>query len=197
MINRYGVFGSVRLLISLIYTKLAFPKARLIRLPFDIRNRRNIHIGNNFTSGFGCRIEAFPKVKTNEKILILGDNIEVNDYVHIAAGEQITIGNNVLLASKIFISDINHGAYSDEDQDSPLIPPNKRRISTSPVIIEDDVWIGESVCVLPGVTIGKGSIIGSLSVVSKSIPPFSIAVGSPARVIKQFDFESGNWVKIK
>jgi lipopolysaccharide O-acetyltransferase len=64
------------------------------------------------------------------------------------------------------------------------------------VVIGDNVWIGESVCVLPGVSIGEGCIIGALSVVTKSIPAYSIAVGSPARVVKQFDFEQNKWKKI-
>lgn len=53
-----------------------------------------------------------------------------------------------------------------------------------PVTIEDDVWLGARVCILPGVTIGKGSIIGACAVVSKSIPPYSLAVGNPAKVVK-------------
>ena len=61
------------------------------------------------------------------------------------------------------------------------------------VILEDNVWIGDNVTVLPGVTIGKGSIIGSNAVVSKSIPPYSIAVGIPARVIKQWNPENQRW----
>jgi len=64
------------------------------------------------------------------------------------------------------------------------------------VVMEDDVWLGEFVSVLAGVRIGKGSIIGTMSTVSRDIPPYSIAVGSPARVIKQFNFASGMWEKI-
>ncbi|MBL4677498.1 MAG: hypothetical protein JKY70_15040 [Mucilaginibacter sp.] len=66
-------------------------------------------------------------------------------------------------------------------------------MGTKPVIIEDNVWIGETVSVLPGVTIGKGSIIGASAVVTKNIPPYSIAVGNPAKVIKTYNFESNSW----
>lgn len=196
MIRRYGVFGVVRLFISLIYTKIFFSNARLIRLPFDIRNSKNIKIGVGFTTGFGCRIEAYPQVKEQNKILIIGQNVEINDYVHIAAGERITIGDNVLIASKVFISDLNHGSYKGESQDSPLSRPNDRKLSTDPVIIKDNVWIGEGVCIMAGVTIGFGCIIGALSVVTKSIPDYSIALGSPAKVVKQFDFENKEWISI-
>jgi lipopolysaccharide O-acetyltransferase len=198
MLKRYGFLGSLRLLVSLIYTKTFFREARLIRLPFDIRNKKNIKIGKNFTAGFGCRIEAFPLDDISKICINIGENVQINDYVHIGAVGSIIIGNNVLMASKIYISDHNHGSY-DEDQnqnDHPMSIPMERKAICKPVIIEDNVWIGESVCILPGVTIGKGSIIGALSVVPKSIPPFSIAVGSPAKVIKIYDFENNKWIKI-
>ena len=195
MFGKYGLVGSIRLVISYLYTKLRFSKARLIRFPFDIRNRKYIDLGLEMTTGYGCRIEAFPVKPTNEKILIFGNHIEMNDYVHIAAGEKITIGNNVLIASKVFISDINHGQYGNETPDNPETIPNKRKLSTKPVIIEDNVWLGEGVCIMAGITIGKGCIIGASSVVTKNIPPYSIAIGNPARVIKQFDSTLQKWIK--
>ena len=197
MINRYGIIGSFRLLISLIYTRIFYKKARIIRLPFDVRNRKNIDFGIALTTGFGCRIEAFPLEKTSNKIIQFGENIEINDYVHIAAGEKVSIGNNVLIASKVYISDINHGNYKNKNQDSPLVKPNDRKLSTSPVVINDNVWIGEGVCVMPGVTIGFGCIIGALSIVTKNIPDYSIAVGTPAVVIKKYNFDTEEWVSIK
>jgi len=197
MYNRYGLLGLIRLVLSLVYTKITYPKARLIRLPFDIRNKKNVIIGKDFTTGFGCRIEAYPAKKTYDKILIIGKNVEINDYVHIAAGEKVVIGDNVLIASKVFISDINHGSYDGKDCDSPLSLPNSRKLSTNPVLISDNVWIGEGVCVMAGVTVGIGCIIGALSVVTKNIPDYSVAVGSPAKVIKIFDFETSQWIKVK
>ncbi|MCD0473669.1 acetyltransferase [Flavobacterium sp. EDS] len=196
MLRRYGFFGGLRILVSLLYTKIFFRQARLIRLPFDIRNKRNIKIGENFTSGFGCRIEAIPLIDGNDICITIGENVQINDYVHIGAVGSITIGDNVLMASKIYISDHNHGSYDNFVSDHPMSIPMLRKPVCKPVVIEDNVWIGESVCVLPGVTIGKGCIIGALSVVTKDIPSFSIAVGSPAKVIKKYDFEINKWVKI-
>lgn len=198
MLKRYGWIGSLRLLISLIYTKLFFKKSRLIRLPFDIRNRHLIDLGEGLTTGFGCRIEVHPIQRNSQKICIkFGKNVQMNDYVHIAASEEIIIGNNVLLASKIFISDLNHGNYSfGNKQDNPNSIPNERAIHTNPVNIQDNAWIGESVSILGGVTIGRGSIIGCNSVVTKSVPAYCIAAGNPATLKKKFDFEKNIWKKI-
>jgi acetyltransferase-like isoleucine patch superfamily enzyme len=196
MFKRYGLLGTLRLIISLIYTKIVYRHARLIRLPFDIRNKRNIKIGKNFTAGFGCRIEAFPSDYNTKICINIGEDVQINDYVHIGAVGSITIGNNVLMASKIYISDHNHGSYDDFLSDHPMSLPIDRKSICKPVVIEDNVWLGESVCVLPGVTIGKGSVIGAMTVVTKNIPAYSIAVGVPAKVVKHFNFENNKWEKI-
>ena len=196
VIKRYGYTGAFRLLLSYIRTKLFYAPARLIRFPFDIRNAKQIRLGKNFTTGFGCRLEAHPLKGENGYCIEIGEDVQINDYVHIVAGEKVSIGNNVLLASKIFITDLNHGSYGlNNIHDSPESIPARRTLSSSPVTIEDNVWIGEFVSVLPGVTIGKGSIIGTMSVVTKSIPPYCIAAGSPAVVIKKYDFEKKEWVR--
>lgn len=195
MIKKYGLLGCVRLFVSVIYTRIAYPKARLIRLPFDIRNSKNIKIGKRFTTGIGCRLEAFPLNNSYSSCIEIGEDVQINDYVHIAAVGSIKIGNNVLMASKIFISDHNHGSYDEGISDHPMSLPIDRKPICKPVVIGDNVWLGESVCVLPGVSIGDGSIIGALSVVSKSIPAYCIAVGSPASVVKKFDFNQNKWKK--
>jgi acetyltransferase-like isoleucine patch superfamily enzyme len=195
MLKLYGIQGLVRLIISSIYTKLLFRKSRLIRIPFDIRNKSFIDLGKGLTTGVGCRIEAYPKTK--KIVLKLGNNIEMNDYVHISAMEKVCIGNNVLMASKIYISDCSHGSYlGDEFDSNPNSIPKERTLHCKPVIIEDNVWLGEFVSVLPGVKIGTGTIVGANSVVSRNLPEYVIAVGSPAIPIKKFNFNSNRWEKI-
>ena len=195
MLKRYGFKGLVKLILSFIYTKLFYSKSRLIRLPFDVRNKSNIDFGYKLTTGIGCRIEAFPQ---SEKIVLkFGKNVQLNDYVHITAMNCVKIGDNVLMASKIFISDCTHGSYSGDDNDSnPDSVPIDRPLSFKPIIIEDNVWLGEFVSVLPGVTIGKGTIVGANSVVSKDLPKYVIAVGSPAKPVKKFNFSTQRWEKI-
>jgi lipopolysaccharide O-acetyltransferase len=123
-----------------------------------------------------------------------GRDVRISDSVHIGAIESVLIGDRVLIASNVFISDHNHGAYGKGAIHSgPDVAPFARAKYSLPIIIEDDVWLGEFVSVLPGVRIGRGSIIGTMTTVTHDIPPYSIAVGSPARVIKKYNAESAQW----
>jgi lipopolysaccharide O-acetyltransferase len=195
MLRRYGLWGSLVLVKNLILTRLFFPSSRIIRAPFRVRGRKSIDLGKGLTTGINCRLDAFSDKES--PCLVLGHDVQINDSVHIAAINSVTIGNRVLIASQVFITDHNHGCYGAKDiHSSPLVPPVKRELSGSPVSIGDDVWIGEFVAVLPGVTIGNGSIIGAMSVVTRNIPENSIAVGAPARVIKQYNFEQQKWISI-
>lgn len=193
--NKYPFTEKIKLVYWLLRTKCICRKARLMRFPLDIRGRKYIDFGETLTTGKGCRIEAF---SSNKHIVMrFGYNVQLNDYVHLCAMQNVTIGNNVLMASHIYISDNSHGSYKGTINDScPDTPPSQREYLTAEVIIEDNVWLGEHVVVLPGVTIGKGSVIGSNSVVSKSIPPYTIAVGQPAKVIKKYNFNTKKWERV-
>lgn len=196
MIKTYGIWGTLVLIRSWLFTKLFYRSAKLLLLPVDIRGRKYIKWGQNFTAGFGCRFEAYPM---NENVVLqIGDNVQIQDYVHITARNKVVIGNEVLMASKIYISDCIHGSYVGNEFDShPGIPAYARPLSSKDVIIGDRVWLGEFVSVLPGVTIGEGTIVGSNSVVTKDLPSNVIAVGSPAEPIKKFNFDSQGWESIK
>jgi acetyltransferase-like isoleucine patch superfamily enzyme len=195
MIRKYGFLGSMDLIYSKIRSFLINRNIRIIRFPSDIRNSRFIEFGVGLTTGRGCRLEAYPL--KNSKVMHFGIDVQINDYVHITAIENVKIGNSVLIASKVYISDCSHGSYSGDLFDSePSSIPIERPLFSKPVCIEDNVWIGEFVSILPGVTIGEGSIIGANSVVSKSIPSNVIAVGSPAKPIKKYNFETKRWEKI-
>jgi acetyltransferase-like isoleucine patch superfamily enzyme len=194
--KQYSLSRILFLIYCKIRTVFVFKNARLIRFPFDIRGKRHMSVSKGLTTGVGCRIETY-SMSIDKKVLFIGDNFQMNDFVHITASMSVRIGNNVLLASKIYISDTSHGSYSGDDYDSdPRSAPNKRPLYSKPVIIEDNVWLGEFVSVLPGVTIGEGTIVGANSVVSKSLPANVIAVGSPAKPIKRFNFETKKWEKI-
>jgi lipopolysaccharide O-acetyltransferase len=191
---KYTFNGYIHLLRSLLYTKIFYKKSRIIRMPVDIRHKKRIDFGTCLTTGKFCRIEA---TEGNGKSLYFGDQVQINDFVHITAKKSVTIGDNVLIASKVYISDCTHGCYSPDNSSSPYTPPEDRELFAKPVVIEKNVWIGENVCVLPGSHIGFGSIIGANSLVNSKIPPLTISVGSPARVIKKYNLDLNVWEKVK
>lgn len=194
--NDYSFLSKIQLGYYLIRTKLIDRRARLFRFPLVIRGLKHINFGNKLTTGVGCRFDCFANAN-NQVTLIFGNNVQLNDYVHIVAMEKIKIGDNVLMASHIFISDNSHGSYKCNFQDSdPRIPPIEREYVTAPIKIGNNVWIGEGVCIMPGVTIGDGCVIGAHSVVNKDIPANTIAVGTPAKVIRQYNFETEHWENI-
>lgn len=164
-----------------------------------VRGQRYIYIGKNFIAGRNLWMEA---ITTNQGTkftpnITIGNDVIVNENVHIGACERITIGNDVLVASRVYISDHNHGIYGRGGHSSPDVPARMRPLTRGqPVVIGDRAWIGEMVSILPGVSIGTGSIIGAGSVVTHDIPPNSIAVGAPARVIKRFDPETEMWMPV-
>lgn len=155
-----------------------------IRPPNRIINPQYISIGKNFSSLYNLRLEALDKYNDQKFTpdLIIGDNVIVHTDVHIGAINKIVIGNDVLIASRVYINDHSHGKINLDALNE--IPANRLLVSKGPVIIEDNVWIGEGVCVFSGVTIGRNSIVGANSVVTKSFPCNSVIGGVPARLIK-------------
>lgn len=189
---KYSFIDIIRNALSLIYTKCFFPKARLIRWPL-YRSGEMFKYGKGLTLGRGCRID----VGDDENALLIGDNARIGDYVHINADYCVKIGDNVLMASKIFISDANHGSYSGDIQSAPNINPNLREITHKPVIIGNNVWIGENVVILPGTIIGSGCIIGANSVLcGKTYPNNTVIVGVPGKVIKKYNCDKSCWVRV-
>lgn len=111
--------------------------------------------------------------------ITVGDNSTINNECIIAAMEKVEIGANVMLAPRVYILDVDHRF---ESRATPII---SQGYVIKPVVIEDDVWIGTGAVITKGVRIGKGAIIGSNSVVTRNIPPYSIAVGAPAKLIRE------------
>ena len=196
MKNNYTLEEIIKNIYFLLFTKLFFKKARLIRKPFVIRGKVFLEYGVGLTTGYNCRIEIFGEKKEKKK-LIIGENCRMGDNVHIAASKKVIIGDNCLIASKVYISDTSHGEYNLEKMDSsPDVAPNDRPLYSKEVIIGKNVWIGENVCILPGVRIGDGVIIGANSVVTKDIGENVIVAGNPARPIKNWNINKGKWEKI-
>ena len=193
--RRYSFTEVIRSAYALALTKAAYPGARLVRRPVYLRGRRHARLGPGLTTGYHCRFDLGGGT-TSGITLTMGDNCHLGDNVHIVASESVTIGDNCLMASKIFISDTSHGAYQGALQSRPDSDPNLRPLTARPVSIGANVWIGENVCVLPGVSIGDGAVINANAVVTRDVPPATIVGGVPARVIKQWDEGSQTWLAV-
>ena len=158
-----------------------------IRKPAFFKGMQYMSIGEGFNAGDRLRIECWDRYAGElfHPVLSIGKNVSMNNNVHIGCINNIKIGNNVLFASNIYISDHHHGFINNRDLS---IAPAKRQLySKGPVVISDNVWIGENVAIMPNVTIGKGCIIGANSVVTKNFPENSIVAGVPARIIKTIE----------
>lgn len=181
-------------------SNLTFP------FPRKIQNPKNIYIGDNVIFGEGSIIRATPQYPSDEWIRVspyevkkqefsptlrIGNRVTATGSVQIIAYKEIIIEDDVIIASNVFISDALHG-YED-----PSIPFKYQPMSRiAPIIIKKGSWIGQNVVILPGVTIGENSIIGANCVVTKDIPDKCIAVGSPAKIIKQWNEELKEWATV-
>ena len=151
---------------------------------YTIVNPKYIEVGDNFKCKERVRIEAIDSY--NNQIFTpnikIGNNVSFNTDIHIGCIKYIEIGDNCLFASRIYITDHDHG---DTSKEMMLIAPDKRPlISKGSVIIKNNVWVGEGVTILSGVTIGENSIIATNAVVTKNIPANCVVGGIPAKIIK-------------
>jgi len=186
--NQYSPSEYIKNVYSLVMTKLTMRQARFMRRPIYIRGRKSLSGCVGLTTGRFCRFD----LEGSKPTLFIGENCEIGDMTHIVAHEQIEIGNNVLIASKCFISDTNHGVYKGDDQDSPDVLPNKRKLVTMPVFIGNNVWIGENAVILAGANIGDGCIIGANAIVSKKIERSSMVVGNNY-ILKRWNANQNRW----
>ena len=119
----------------------------------------------------------------------------IGDYTRVGLGNTIigpvAIGNHVNLAQNVTVTGLNHN-YQDAEK---MI--DEQGVSTQPVVIEDDVWVGANSVILPGVTLGKHCVVAAGSVVVRSVPPYSICAGCPARIIKTYNFATKAWEKVE
>jgi acetyltransferase-like isoleucine patch superfamily enzyme len=187
-----------------VLSKLAnSPKNLRVKSPLRVVNAGHISIGSDVSLGPGCLLTAirrypgrvFSDMPTDiqpqefNPSIVIGDRVSATGYLTVSAAESVTIADDVILASYIFISDNSHGRSRVDIpyKDQPLT-------DILPVLIGKGCWISEHVVVMPGVSIGEYSIIGANSVVTSDIPSRSIAVGAPARVVKVWSDSESDWI---
>ncbi len=157
--------------------------------PLKISGLENISVGNHVNIAYKSWLAAIPHTGAEKCELVIGDGTCIGNFNHIYATNSIVIGNNVLTADKVYISDNLH---SYEDITVPIMHQPIKQINT--VIIGDGCWLGENACVI-GAKIGKNCVIGANSVVTKDIPDYCVAVGAPAKIIKRFNLDQQIWIQ--
>ena len=180
-----AVEKTVSLFINHIIYKKKFKRFEgSIIFPSQILGHQYIQIGKNTCILRGIILTAWDKYESQKftPAIEIGDNCNIGEFCHISACQLIKIGNNLLTGRYVYISDNSHGNCSLEEAN---IHPSKRKLHIKgPVIIGNNVWIDERVCILSGVTIGDGAIIAANSVVTHDVPPLTVVGGIPAKIIK-------------
>lgn len=152
-------------------------------------NRGTVILGRSVIIRPSTRVYA----GNSQSLVSFGDGTEIGEHSTISSNNSIVFGNDVLTGPHIFIADHNH-AY-----ENPLLPVSKQGVkcnTTDEVVIGDGSWLGTNVVIVGNVHIGKHCVIGANSVVTKDIPDYSVAAGMPAKVIKKYDFEKEEWVRV-
>ena len=151
---------------------------------YYIRGSRYMEFGDNCMFGKNCWVECIDTYQGQRfsPRLSIGRNFSMQQNCHIGCIDSVEIGDNVLLGSKIYITDHYHGEITKE---ALALPPISRPLWGKPVKIGNNVWIGDNVSIMPGVAIGDNVIVGANAVVTHSFPDSVVIAGVPARIIRK------------
>ena len=152
------------------------------------RSRIDVLPFQPFSIGDFSTVEDFSTINNGVGAVHIGNNTRIG-LGNVIIGPVI-IGNNVIMAQNIVVSGLNH------NYQNVAIPISLQGETVNAITIEDDCWIGANVVITAGVTIGKHSVVAGGAVVTKSIPPFCVAVGNPAKVIKLYNSTTKNWDRV-
>ncbi|MBK7966063.1 MAG: acyltransferase [Bacteroidetes bacterium] len=175
-----------RLWVRLFINPLKHKKGKGSRICWN--TRMDVLPFNNFSIGKNSTIEDFSVVNNGMGHVQIGDHTRVG-ISNVLIG-PVEIGNHVIIAQNVVMSGLNHG-YEDIHTPIRLQP-----CTTSPICIGNDSWIGANAVITAGVQIGKHVIVAAGSIVTKSVPDYSIVAGNPARIIKQYNSTTQIWEKV-
>ncbi len=169
------------------------PRSR-ISLPTRLHGTERIALGNHVYLGPGCwllthkldgieleraaRAGAVPDGAGGR--LEIGDRTSIAGYCVLSAAVRVSIGRGVLFARNVYIADHRHGF---ELADRAILDQPLEDLRA--VVVEDDAWLGQNVVLLPGVTVGRGAVVGANSVIREDVPPRCVVAGAPGRVVRQ------------
>ena len=160
------------------------PKGLRVVRPRKFVGISRMVFGNNVYFASNCWVQAH----SASSVLRIGENSCIGNNCHIYSLESIIIGKNVLIADNVYLSDNLHAF---KNISVPIL--KQEIIHNGNLEIGSGSWIGENVCVL-GSSIGKNTVIGANSVVTKDIPDYCVAVGAPAKIIKRYCLVKNKWL---
>jgi acetyltransferase-like isoleucine patch superfamily enzyme len=166
-----------------------FPFGCIVINPIKFSSK-HIRLGRRVVIANAGRLEAVTRYNKTiyTPMILIGENVTIEQNLHLTCANRIVIGNNTAIAANVTITDIEH-PYTDVN-----IPIERHDLVVKEVVIGEDSKIYNNAVILPGVHIGKHCVIGANSVVARDIPDFSVAVGAPSRVVKQYDRVLETWV---
>jgi acetyltransferase-like isoleucine patch superfamily enzyme len=157
----------------------SFGPNSVLQPPIRLRGEGRIAIGSGVFVGSGSWLQV---LEGGEGVALeLGDGTSIAGNCVLSAARSVRLGSKVLLARNVYVSDHIH-AYRDTAH--AVLEQGVEQVE--PVVIEDGAWLGQNVIVCPGVRIGRGAVVGGNSVVLEDVPDYSLAVGSPAKVVREF-----------
>jgi serine acetyltransferase len=138
-----------------------------------------VMVGANVDIGRHAWLNAVDDLGDGMPTLRIGTGTHIGRFAHINAWRQVHIGENVLIADRVFISDCSHDF---SDQAVPIW--HQKDVFVGPVVLHDGCWIGIGAVIMPGVTIGRNAVVGANAVVTRDVPDFAVAAGVPAKLLR-------------
>jgi acetyltransferase-like isoleucine patch superfamily enzyme len=161
------------------YTLRLMARVRAMDITVQCDGPVSVSGTGRITIGSRCRLGAHTELQANESgRIVLGSDVRINRGCTIVSYSRVAIGACSIIGEYVTIRDANHGM-------DPAEPMRWQPHTSAPVTIGEDVWIGRGACILPGVAIGRGAVIGANSVVTHAVPDMCIAAGIPAQIIRQ------------
>jgi len=164
-----------------------------VQFPRRISGGRFISLGRRTEVGADPMIAAISE-SAGERFspsVEIGDDVYIGPHLYLVCVSSIKIGRGAVLSEHVFIADVSHGI---SPEDGPIM--KQRLVPGGPISIGENTFLGFRSSVMAGVSIGKHCVIGSNTVVTKSIPDYCLVVGNPGRIIKRYDFESKTWLRV-